>query len=211
MYGEREPETSVLLTCSWESTLSASSARSCRSSASARSVRCGGLCGSPWISFSASLSMRHLGAGFRGSSDKAATAYRLRRFESRNGRPTRAYLPGVHEFFLCRGSPAPAAAGHPMRGATGALWLRHCYRRPRRFQSSLFCSASWASVINFRASPWRSRARAANCLQGQFVRRVGCCNVPDTWPLKTARAGIPASDCCSTSFHRPSPPRVEVL
>ena len=52
-----EPETASCLTCSWEYTLSASSARSCRSSASARSVRCGRLCGSRWISFSASFSI----------------------------------------------------------------------------------------------------------------------------------------------------------
>jgi hypothetical protein len=52
-----EPETSSCLTCRSEYTLSASSARSCRSRASARSVRCGRLCGSRSISFSASFSI----------------------------------------------------------------------------------------------------------------------------------------------------------
>ena len=77
-----------------------------------------------------------------------------------------------------------------MRGATGALSLRHYYRRPRRFQLLYFARRIGRASLTFARRPGRLRARAANCLQRRFVHRAGCCNVPDTWPLETARAGI---------------------
>ena len=77
-----------------------------------------------------------------------------------------------------------------MRGATGALLLRHYYRRPRLFQFLYFARRIGRVLLTFARRLGRPRARAANCLQRLFVPRAGCCNVPDTWPLETVRAEI---------------------